>query len=277
VEKAVFIHNSKQLSCAESFERIYYGCEFCQNLIPTLANLKKVFSVAKSRKQGLTLVTPYVTTRGLEKIKFLIQYLDKQDSQTEVIFNDWGIFKLIHDSYRNLKPILGRLLTKQKRDPRAYNILLNKQKPRIVFDKHRKEEYILYPEMTPPSLHEHFRGSVINVPIFNEFLLNNNIKRVEIDNLVWDMKLEVDKRIGVSIYTPYAYVATTRLCGLINLTCSSCKLECQKHYFLLKYSSSDLPFYIWGNTVFYKKEIPKERDLREKGINRIVYNSGMPI
>ena len=83
------------------------------------------------------------------------------------------------------------------------------------------------------------------------------------DNLVWDMKVEVNKRIGVSIYLSYAYVTTTRLCGLINLTYSVCGRECQKYYFSFKSSLSPLPFYIRGNTVFYKSKILEEQYLKK--------------
>lgn len=277
MERALFINNLQQLNRLKNFDRIYYGSEFCQNLIPALDNLKIIFSATKRKGKKLTLLTPYVTRYGLEKLEPLFQYLNKQNSQTEIVFNEWGIFKLIKQDYRNIKPVLGRLLTKQRRDPRTYNILLNKQKPKMIFNKKTKKTFILIPKEIPPSLYEHFKGSVINVPIFQEFLLANNIKRVEIDNLAWNMKVEVNKRIGVSIHLPYAYVTTTRLCGLINLTYSTCRTECQKYYFSFKNSSSPLPFYIWGNTVFYKSKIPEERYLKERGIDRIVYNSNTPI
>jgi hypothetical protein len=276
MEKAVFISNSKQLNRIENFDRVYYGSEFCQNLIPTLDNLKIIFSATKNKKK-LTLLTPYVTGCGLEKLKPLFQYLSKQNSRTEVVFNDWGVFKLIREGYRNIEPVLGRLLTKQRRDPRIYNILLNKQKPTRIFDKKSKKTFVFIPKETPLSLYEHFKGSVINVPVFQEFLLANNIRRVEIDNLAWDMKIEVNKRIGVSIYLPYAYVTTTRLCGLINLTYSACGRECQKYYFSFKNDVSPLPFYIWGNTIFYKSKIPKEGYLKERSVDRIIDNSNTPI
>lgn len=275
MEKVLFINSPKQLNRLKNFDRIYYGSEFCQNLIPSLGNLKTIFSAIKRKK--ITLLTPYVTSYGLERLKPLFQYLNRQNNQTEVVFNDWGVFKLIKEDYRNINPILGRLLTKQRRDPRIYNILLNKQKTRHIFDKKTKKTFILIPQETPLSLYEHFRGSVINVPIFQEFLLDSNIKRIEIDNLIWDMKTEVNQRIRISIHLPYAYVTTTRLCGLINLAHTTCKTGCQKHYFFLKNSSSPLPFYICGNTIFYKSKIPKEQYLKRKGVDRIIYYLDAPI
>lgn len=91
------------------------------------------------------------------------------------------------------------------------------------------------------------------------------------------MKIEIPKEIGVSVYLPYAYVTTTRLCGLINLTYTACKKECQRYYLSFKSNLSSAPFYIRGNTVFYKSEIPEEKYLKGKHIDRIVYEPEVPI
>lgn len=199
----------------------------------------------------------------------MLEFLDAQDERIEVIFNDWGVFKLIREDYKNVEPVLGRLLTKQRRDPRAYDILLNRQRAKRIFDKKSNKTSIVISKKVPPSLYEHFKASVINVPIFQKFLLDNGIRRVEIDKLVWDMKIELPKEIGVSVYLPYAYVTTTRLCGLINLTYTACKKECQRFYFSFKSNSSPAPFYSRGNTVFYKSEPSKGRYLKERHINSV--------
>jgi hypothetical protein len=302
MEKALLISDIRQLdkinhnlrfadnrkpSTKNRFDRIYYGAEFCENKIPDLNTLKRVYSSAKKFKKrftpsensltGFTLLTPYVTTFGLKRLEPLFGYLDSQNSNIEVVVNDWGVLKLIRDNYKNLQPVLGRLLTKQRRDPRAKDILLNRQKAKRVIDEKSKKTFILIPKKVPTSLYEHFKGSVINTPIFQRFLLDNGIRRVEIDNLVWDMKIELPKEIGVSIYLPYAYVTTTRLCGLINLTYSACQKECQRYYFSFKSDSSPVPFYIRGNTVFYKSEMPSIEYLRQKHIDRIVYELEVPV
>jgi len=277
MQKALVISHIRQLDKIGDFGRIYYGTEFCQNLIPTLDDLKRIFSLVKRKKKNFTLLTPYVTDFGVKKIAPLLEFLDTQAQRIEVVFNDWGVFKLIREGYKNLEPVLGRLLTKQRRDPRAYDILLNRQKAKKIFDKKSKKTAIIIPKKVPLSLYEHFKASVINMPIFQKFLLDNNIKRVEIDNLVWDMKIEMPKEIGVSVYLPYAYVTTTRLCGLINLTYAACKKECQRFYFSFKSNSSPVPFYSRGNTLFYRTEFTQGRDLVSRGIDRIVWEEEIPV
>jgi hypothetical protein len=272
MEKAVHLAGPGMLRLAKDYSRVYYGTEFCQNLIPSPDELKVMLCATGAKGKKLTLLTPYVTDRGLERLRPLFKYLDKQESRTEVVFNDWGVLKLLSDEYGNLEPVLGRLLTKQRRDPRAAAALLNTQRAQKKFDAETGTTNILIPKENPASLYEHFRGSVVNAPIFREFLLARGIRRVEIDNLAWDMKVETGKRIGVSIYLPYAYVTTTRLCGLLTMSYAACRKECRKYFLSFKSPSSPYPFFIRGNTVFYKSKTPTQRYLRERGVDRIICN-----
>ena len=272
MEKAVYLAGPGMLGRAKNYSRVYYGTEFCQNLIPSPDELKAMYSAAGAKGKSLTLLTPYVTDRGLDKLKALFRYLDKQESRTEVVFNDWGVLKLLNEEYASLEPVLGRLLTKQRRDPRVAAALLNTQKAQKKIDGETGTTNILIPKENPPSLYEHFRGSVINAPVFRKFLQARGIRRVEIDNLAWDMKVETGKRIGVSVYLPFAYVTTTRLCGLLTMSYAACRKECRKYFLSFKSPSSPYPFFIRGNTVFYKSKTPTERYLKKRGIDRIVCN-----
>lgn len=255
-----------------AYSRIYFGSEFCQNLIPSLDTLKKQYFLAKDKDQAFTFVTSYVTNAGLEKLDNLLSFLNDQQN-VEVVFNDWGVFKLIKDNYSNLDLVLGRLLTKQRRDPRMLKILEGRQKARKINQilAGKKETIILIPKEVPSSLFEYYRGSVINAPIFQKYLLSQDIKRVEIDNLVWKMSVKVDKRIRVSIYLPYGYITTTRMCGRLTLTYESCKKECKRYFIQLEDSSLPVPFYIIGNTIFYQSETPSDKYLEKLGIDRVVY------
>jgi len=281
MENAIAVNNNSRLNKIEGFQRVYYGNEFCQRLIPSLNALKAAYASIKKQKKNFTLLTPYVTNSGMEKIACLLDFLGRQDEHNEVVFNDWGVFSLLKKRYKKLEPVLGRLLTKQRRDPRAHDILLNCQEARRVFDKQNKRTYIMIPKEAPPSLYEHFKASVINAPVFQDFLITNGIRRVEIDSLAWKMKIKVNPEIGISVYLPYAYVSTTRLCGLVNLTYRECKKRCKDFYFSFKSPSSPADFYIKGNAVFYKT-MPRNKDVSAasyprlryslpKGINRIIW------
>lgn len=277
MERALFISNPAQLNKLNNFSRIYFGTEFCQNNIPSLGILKEMYSFTHKHNKEFTFVSPYVTTLGLKKIEPLLKYLNERNNTTEVVFNDWGVFKFIKENYKNIKPVVGRLLTKQQRDPRACDTLLKKVRITTKFEEKSRKLSIFIPKRIPFSLLEYFKGGLFNTPVFQQFLLSNGIKRMEIDNLIWDMKIKVDRKIGISIYLPYNYISTTRLCGLLNLTYSVCNKECHKYYLSLINNSTSVPFYIRGNTIFYKSIIPSAPYLKKRRIDRIVWESEVPV
>ena len=256
-------------------DRVYYGNEFCEKLIPTISELRNCYFFVKPRSIGFTFVTPFVTNIGLKKLVDLLGFLNDQNN-IEVVFNDWGVFKLIKDRFGNLKPILGRLLTKQRRDPRMLKIFNNQHKYLKKTTPGGKTKAILFAKKPPRALFEHYQASVINLSTYQEYLLSQGINRVEIDNLIWGMDIRVNKKLGVSIYLPYGYITVSRMCGMLTLTYAACKKECKKYFFQLEDESLPVPFYGIGNAIFYKSNPPENKYLEKLRINRIVYQSRLP-
>lgn len=254
-------------------DRVYFGNEFCENLIPSFAMLKKWYFFAKAGKKEFTFVSPFVTNRGLKKLEYLLAFLNEQ-RPAEIVFNDWGVFALVKNKFRGLIPVLGRLLTKQRRDPRMLKIFSGKQK--FVESVKADKKCLLLPKRAPAGLFRHHQASIINTVIFQEYLLSEGINRVEIDNLAWEMKVKTNKKIGVSIYLPYGYITTSRMCGKLTLTYAACGKECKKYFFRLEDKTLPVPFYGIGNTVFYASKVPSEGYLRKLGIDRIVHQPRLP-
>jgi len=270
-EKSLFVSTEKEIK--EEFDRLYFGNEFCEKLIPDRDTLERWYGLSKKKKKAFTFVTPFVTDAGLDKLGPLFSFLDAQED-VEIVFNDWGVLRLLRQHFTHLIPALGRLLTKQRRDPRISGILTNTQKATVT--KNQKGRIIVFPKKVPPSLLEHFQASVINVPIFQKFLLSQRIRRIEIDNLIWGMNLVVPPEIGVSIYFPYGYVSTTRACWKISLSPRPCKKVCKKYFFRIKEESLPVPFYSIGNTVFYRSDRIDFEKLKHLKNLRIVYQPRLP-
>jgi hypothetical protein len=273
LETALLINRVRDAGGAA--DRLYFGNEFCENLIPSVQALKKMHRAAEARHRGFTFVTPFVTNAGLQRLEGLLSYLDRRQG-IEVVFNDWGVLKLLRDRFRNLEPVLGRLLTKQRRDPRMMRIFTSPQKFRESISPDGKVKTVLIAKKTPHSMFEHYQSSVINLPAFQEYLISQGIFRVEIDNLVWPMKIEMNRKIGVSVYLPYGYITTTRMCGKWTLSYAACKKECRKFFIRLNDASFPVPFYGIGNTIFYESKPPSYDYLRQLGVDRIVYQPRLP-
>jgi hypothetical protein len=261
MEKVLFVTKIKDLEYwNKEYTRLYYGMEFCERLLPSKDEMEKVIEFVKQNNAKLTFVTPFVTDKGIEDLEGLFKLLKIKDNKDlEIVINDYGTLVLLKKLNLDCEIILGRLLTKQKRGPRIMNIKNNLPKPAW----------------------EHFRKSNVDVPSFLKFLEENNIRRVELDNVLQGIGDNFSNlSVKGSLYYPYAYITVTRLC-LLNLKgptpkIDDCSKDCQRHSFLLENKTMPVPIHLHGNTQFLKNEdLPN--DLEEKGFDRIVYQPKAPI
>lgn len=261
IEKAKLIHNISKLNLCGKFDRIYFGDEFCENKMPSLKDLKFLQKNITGKK--ITVVFSYISQSNFKKILPLLKFIYEHNlTFDEVVFNDWGFFYFLRKHYPGIKLVLGRLLTKQKTDPFARDIILNKQK--IVSSKQK----VFVPKKISEDTFEYFSQSLINSLIFQKFMIKNNIIRVELDNLSWNMDIKLPKNIKTSVYFPYIKISTTKYCGQLNMIKNNCSKQCEKSDIILKKYRTKFNYIIKGNTVFYKNTKISNIDFAD----RVVYN-----
>jgi hypothetical protein len=265
MEQAVFIAKVDHLKyCDENFTRLYFGNEFCERLIPSKEQLEKVLDCTEKRDLAFTMVTPYVTNKGLKKLEAVISFVAAKKPQSELVFNDWGVLQFVKQERLPVTPVLGRLLTKMKRGPRLMNIL----------------------NRVPETTGSYFQKSNLNVPDVTNFLKDHGIFRVELDNLLQGIDLDgTDKEIRKSLYLPFAFVTTTRFCLSANGADSEkktyigvfpCKKECQTQTFHLDNPVMRLPLLRKGNTIFFTNDTIADV-IKKKQVDRIVIEPEIPI
>ena len=263
MEQTLFISSPSGLKYFQKdFTRIYFGQEFCERLLPKKADLGKVISFSLNKHVPLTLVTPYVTDRGLVKLEELIRLFVQKMQGSEIVFNDWGVFQFIAENRLNVKPVLGRLLNKQKRGPRIMNII----------------------DQVPPETRDYYRGASLDVSVTAGFLKKKGILRVEFDNLLQGLDMHgLNKEIKRSLYLPYLFISTTRFCLTANCDAGDtgvgvmpCYKECQKYTFNLMNPVMKTLLIRKGNTVFAVNDnIP---EVVSKGeVDRIVIQPEIPV
>jgi hypothetical protein len=265
MEQALYVSKVENLKyVSNDFTRLYFGQEFCERLIPAKEQLEEVLSFVEKENLEFTFVTPYVTESGLDRLEDCIGFLAERRPDAEVVFNDWGIFQFLRESWPGLTPVMGRLLNKQKRGPRIINII----------------------DKVPSETRDFYQGSNLDVPAVCRFLKSRGISRVEFDNLLRGINLEgADKEIHKSLYMPFAFVSTTRLCLSANCDSSEksgyvgigdCSRECQKYTFNLENPVMRLPLIRKGNAIFFLNEdIPDVVSNRK--VDRIVIEPEIPI
>lgn len=234
MEKVLFVTNKKDLInyYNNSYQRIYFGTEFCERrLVAIQEELPKVLKICKTENLKLSLVTPFVTEVGLNILAGLFRALP---TDLEVIFNDWGVFSLLANTGR--KCSLGRLLVNTKREPR---------------------------EPADNSLINYFKFSNLDHPNFKNFMIDNNISRVEIDNNKAGYSFKLPEQIKTSLYYPYVYITVSKKCitsvsknkePLHPLLIENCQNECREHIFSAKVTGFSGKLIWRGNAQFYENK-----------------------
>ena len=259
------------------FTRLYYGTEFCERLVPTVSHVRQAYEAAAARRLGVSLLTPYLTDAGLDRLRPVFDWLaDLEDSSIEVVVNDWGTLHVLRRDFPGLRPILGRLMNRLLRDPRIAGEFAGSGAP--------------VPAVTA------LRQSSVSAAVFRRFLTRHAIARVEFDNLFQGLDMDFGAlNLAASLYIPYGYVATGRVCPIGSLRLpatqkfdveSPCRQECRLYTLRFVYADSpfenrDQEFFEQGNTYFYfqdRRMIASSAEMVERlGITRIVYQPRLPM
>ena len=217
--------------------------------MPTIKQVRNVLDFCRKNKINFSFVTPFCTDNTLKKLNSLLKSLPKK---TEVIFNDFGLLELV--KRLNLVPILGRLLVSISKDPR------------ISLDS--RYDFFLKAN----NLHQ----SYLN------FLLDNGIFRIELDNVIQGYDMNENKNMLLSLYYPFVCCSVTRKCIFANLgnlnkkfkVIQHCNYECFEKTFKCNIKECRRRIYLMGNVQYY---INKDKTIiNEKRIDRLVYMPKFP-
>lgn len=258
------------------FSRLYFGTEFCERLLPRVRDVQRACDVAAARNLAFSYVTPYVTDRGLARMRPALHHLvSRRDDRIEVVVNDWGTLRLLRREFPALRPVLGRLMNRMLRDPRIAGALTRADAPE---DARRA-----------------LRESGLTAGIYRRFIGSLGVTMVEFDHVVQGLDMDFRQLgIGAALYIPYGYVATGRVCMIGSMAlptnrsfdvASPCRRECRRH--TLSFAAPDSPFdrgrtfLQRGTTHFYAQDaasVASAAGMVERlGISRIVYQPTLPI
>lgn len=263
-ERAIYATTLKRIPRDGGYDRVYFGAEFCQWRMPAAASVARSYARARELGMGFTLVTPWVTDAGLGRLCTLFRVLSDSSSgdaaRPEVVINDYGALDALKEGRYRLVPVLGRLLTRQKRCPRIPGIM----------------------ERLPQSGRELYLHAGIEDPVSAKFLKGFGIRRVELDNPLQGIDVNL-KNAGLkgTVYTPYAYVTVTRHCpvsfdGKTWRSFTGCRDRgCLRGSMEMSNPAHEAPLLMRGNAQFVMNpELPE--NLTGMGIDRIVFMEEVP-
>jgi hypothetical protein len=254
--------------------RIYYGNEFCEHRISGRREFAAACAAVESVGLPLTVVTPPVSEAGAEVLATRLAELARLLPGSEVVVNDWGVLRLLRREFPGLEPVLGRLMTRFLRDPRVT--------PRLGLGAAGASPHPL-------------RQASVGMPAFRRMLEGHGIRRIELDNLYQGIDLDFRSlRLLPSLYLPYGYVTTGRICQQGNehlprdrkfgTPPGSCPLPCLRVEIGLKDRNAradggQYSFTQRGNTIFYRQPpalMASGRAWAEERGARLVYQPEIP-
>lgn len=231
---------------SQSTDRLHFGSEFCDTLLPSPAHVAAAVAAAQRRGLGFALVTPMLSDGALMRLRPLLEMLP---DGAEVIANDWGTLHLLRRDHRRLVAVAGRLMCKMVKDPRL---------PSAEWAR-------LYPHG-------------IHSRAFGKLLASLGVSRIEMD--VPPFAAASDFRspdMRVSVHVPYGYSVKGRACRIGSLhqpdgdkfmTGHRCRKECLTYVAELSRPTSgalDLATFQRGNTVFYRHS-PQMREAAQEAL-----------
>ena len=271
-----YMYKEFGLNYNDHIEGIYFGQETCEILIPSVNQIQKVMEFCTANEYSFTFVTPYVAPKGIVKLSNCLEYLNSLTEEIEVVVNDYGVLHLIEKKYTNLIPVLGRLLTKLKRDPRftisGYDTASSELKNQASVEKNQKLVT---------------QTSSIDIKTYQEFLKKKGITRVGIDTVSQGLNNKILKKWGfpVDLYWPWTYSTSGRNCAIaahtqpgksFHPTDEPCHFQCKEFEFTLTSDKRMFKTVQRGNAVWINSE-PLGKDIFKSGFQRLIYQPYIPI
>ena len=242
-EHAICVRDTDDLGSLSSgrFVRVYFGNDFCELQIPSPAELKEVRALLEKTRCSLTLVLPWCTDAGIGKLDHILPMLP---SDTEVVFNDWGVLEILRQT--KLVPVMGRLLVSNTKDPRLG---------------------------ADPNVSKFCN---LDDTAFQEFLVARRVRRVELDNVLQGYRFALIPELRASLHYPFVNITVTRKCPFAPSQMTDvCNYACADDDAWGSLDGYNGPLIIKGNGQFYRNNHHPD-DLLYRGIDRIVYTPRLP-
>ena len=223
------------------FDRVYTGDEFCVNRLPDTNELKDIIQVCGDSHKGLSFLLPPLTNVSVEKCRPLFQLLRREGIDIETVVNDMGTLFYLKENYPDFSLSMGRLFNKGFKDPRfkpANNCAGLSDDMRQLLNE-----------------------STFDQPEVMDMARQLAVARMERDLFPFENKIEEQHgEIGRSIYFPFGYITSGRVCRLSAMSKkgrkkflinSDCNQYCNGLPLLLKNGDTGFTLVQNGNTVFY--------------------------
>lgn len=282
MEKAMWIDCGTSFSADDGFNRVYFGHETCQYLLPAAADACESARAFLDKGMRVTLMTPFLTDAGITATLHLVEALLAVSESLEVACSDWGLLYSLAKR-KMATPVVGRLLSGQPVDPRLQRIVNQtqpEQEPMLVEDLNGDSCLLLKKEHSA-ILATHCRSVWVNTPLAHALLTRWGISRCEVSNTIQGLELQHLPGIAYSLHVSEAIVSVMRWCPKAPENLNGQRFcnppDCGGSTIRWAFPSMQSDFFRRDNALYYKADsVPL--NFAALPIDRLVYRnlSGAP-
>jgi hypothetical protein len=256
IEKGIRVFDLSNPEKFDAYDRLYIGDDSCERLVPESTKLEAILMYARKNNKRISLLTSYYTDKGLKNLKIILGILNNSGSDIEVVINDIGVLKLLNSEYKNIIPVYGALSSSSFLHPYA-NFKSGCQ------GISSSERHLLAKEVF-------------------DFLIKNNFKRVEFDNITSIFLLAdsfISKGINVSFHYPFTFLTSTRRCLFASRKSISskfallgCNKECLNYRLILVNRNLGHKIFVRGTAQYMRKKAKNNLSdiCRDHGVDRLI-------
>lgn len=238
--------------------RVYIGSEFC-SFFMRVFHMKLYDFINELLKlvNKITIVFPNVIEGDFPIVENIVAGMKEFEDVDEFVVNDFGTLHYLAKNDCKKKIVLGRLFSKNLRDPR-----IDLKNYKNINDK------------------TIITNLVYNTPFYLELREKMQIKRMESDYISDYFIDNLFEELMVSIHYPYTYVTSGIVCVIGSMhkdqsdkfkLKNKCNFECTKYYNRVEHETFFNPVVHIGNAFFYKVHDNK-LEYNENSNVRLVYN-----
>ena len=259
--RALYVpHAAAARAAPVRIQRLYYGAECCDRLLPDAAALDRVLQAAGGRP--VTLVLPFLTEGALGAARALLRHAQGQGVD-EVVANDLGALELAADAGFAGRLVAGRLVNRQRRGPRLARLL----------------------SRLPAAGVTALRSSHLETPAWITLLGQLGVVRAEFDLPAAGLEAPPPGALPRSLWTPDVLVTVGRLCVAAQaedpahrepLRVWPCSQPCRQTLAQLSHPVMPGALYSRGPAQYWENPRLPE-DLPALGVDRVVQLPQVPL
>ena len=242
-----------------SLRAVYFGTEFCADLLPSLPEASRFCMLAQAFGLEAVLLTPLLRSRDLERLRTLLDALCQQGWTVSVVFNDWGVLRLLHEDFPELPRRAGRLINRALRDPRLAEDVSPAMEPTAARGAHLRA-LLVRSGVTALETDPDLEGTYLGSP-------ESGLQRV--------------------LHLPYAFAASGRNCLFKAETQPrgnnfavwldhECGGACRERWHPVARTDLEFPLLRAGNTLFYEVSPTRVAAQLERADRIVVHERPLP-